>query len=75
MTDSTTPNGTQGDADAEARADGTAASHPGPSEGAQDGTAVVGADPDIATSPVDTDVDASPEGDVGQHDADGTAHA
>lgn len=75
MTDSTTPNGSQGDADAEARADGTAASHPGPSAGAADGTTVVGADPDIATSPAETDVDASPEGDVGEHDPDGTARA
>jgi hypothetical protein len=76
MTDSTTPNASQGDADAEARADGTASSsRPGPSEGAQDGTAVVGADPDIATPPAETDVDAAPEGDVGTHDPDGTARA
>lgn len=75
MTDSTTPDASHGDADAEARADGTAASHPGPSESAHDGTTVVGADPDIATAPAETDVDASPEGDVGKHDADGTARA
>lgn len=75
MTDSTTPSAAHGDADAEARADGTAASHPGPSEGATDGTAVVGADPDIATPPDETDVDAAPEGDVGSHDPDGTARA
>jgi hypothetical protein len=35
---------------------------PGPSEGAQDGTAVVGADPDIFTPPSETDVEAAPEG-------------
>ena len=73
MTDSTTASGSHGDADAEARADGT--SHPGPSAGAHDGTSVTGADPDIATSPAETDVDASPEGGVGAHDPDGTARA
>ena len=35
---------------------------PGPSEEADDGTAVIGADPDIATPPAETDVDAAPEG-------------
>ncbi|MEV7527706.1 hypothetical protein [Agrococcus sediminis] len=35
---------------------------PGPSADAQDGTAVIGADPDIATPPAETDVEAAPEG-------------
>ncbi|MCR8672087.1 hypothetical protein NWP09_13150, partial [Agrococcus sp. HG114] len=35
---------------------------PGPSRDAQDGTAVVGADPDIHTPAEETDVDAAPEG-------------
>ncbi|WP_072312913.1 hypothetical protein [Agrococcus sp. Marseille-P2731] len=51
---------------------------PGPSEHADDGTTVIGADPDMATDPADTDVEASPEGgtedqrasDVGDHGAD-----
>jgi|GEM_PF-2674337 len=47
-------------------------SHPGPSEDAHDGTAVIGADPDIATAPAETDVDAAPEGDAS--DDQGTSH-
>ncbi|GEK79656.1 hypothetical protein [Agrococcus baldri] len=39
-----------------------AAGEPGPSAGADDGTTVVGADPDLATPPAETDVDAAPEG-------------
>lgn len=35
---------------------------PGPSEAAEDGTTVIGADPDLATPPAETDVDAAPEG-------------
>jgi hypothetical protein len=56
-------------ADADARAayapngDGVS----GPSDQAVDGTAVIGADPDIATAPAETDVDAAPEGGVNEH--------
>ncbi len=39
-----------------------AGERPGPSDDAQDGTAVIGADPDFATDPAETDVDAAPEG-------------
>ena len=35
---------------------------PGPDEDAVDGTAVIGADPDISTPPAETDVEAAPEG-------------
>ncbi|WP_413316634.1 hypothetical protein AA0Z99_08330 [Agrococcus sp. 1P02AA] len=38
---------------------------PGPSEHADDGTAVIGADPDMTTDPAETDVEASPEGGTG----------
>ncbi len=63
MTDSTTPNASQGDADAEARADGAASgSHPGPSAGAQDGTEATGSDPDIATEALEAETDAAPDG-------------
>ncbi|WP_405217024.1 hypothetical protein [Agrococcus sp. Ld7] len=45
---------------------------PGPSEGAEDGTTVIGADPDLATPPDQTDVEAAPSRGVAQHgDADG----
>ncbi len=73
MTDSTTASGSHGDADAEAHADGHLA--PRPERRRAGRHAVTGADPDIATSPAETDVDASPEGDVGAHDPDGTARA
>ncbi|SDS36422.1 hypothetical protein [Agrococcus carbonis] len=38
------------------------ADRPTASDGAEDGTTVIGADPDLATDPADTDVDAAPEG-------------
>jgi hypothetical protein len=38
------------------------ADRPTASDGAEDGTAVIGADPDLATDPSETDVDAAPEG-------------
>ncbi|WP_347754279.1 hypothetical protein [Agrococcus sp. ProA11] len=41
-----------------------AAERPGPSEAADDGTTVIGADPDLATPPAETDVEAAPSGDV-----------
>ena len=37
---------------------------PGPSDDAEDGTSVIGADPDLATDPAETDVEAAPEGGV-----------
>lgn len=40
---------------------------PGPSEDADDGTTVIGADPDLATPPSETDVEAAPSRDVGDH--------
>lgn len=53
---------------AAAAAAGEAAQHPadrpGPSAAAQDGTTVIGADPDFSTRPSETDVDAAPEGGV-----------
>ncbi|QUW19784.1 hypothetical protein [Agrococcus sp. Marseille-Q4369] len=51
-------------------ADAGAGYRPGPSEDAQDGTAVIGADPDIHTPADETDVEAAPEGradDAAQH--------
>lgn len=40
---------------------------PGPSEGADDGTTVIGADPDLSTPPEETEVEAAPSADVGEH--------
>lgn len=40
---------------------------PGPSEGADDGTTVIGADPDLSTPPDETEVQAAPSTDVGEH--------
>ncbi|WP_306232018.1 hypothetical protein [Agrococcus beijingensis] len=48
-----------------------AGDRPGPSDVAVDGTTVVGADPDIATDPAETDVDAAPEGGVDDDRTDG----
>lgn len=38
------------------------ADRPDASEGADDGTTVIGADPDLATPPAETDIEAAPEG-------------
>ncbi|SFR99770.1 hypothetical protein SAMN04487783_0385 [Agrococcus baldri] len=38
------------------------ADRPGPSDAAENGTTVIGADPDLATPPAETDVNAAPEG-------------
>lgn len=63
MTDSTTPSGSHGDATPEPD---DVTSHPGPSAGAQDGTTGTGTDPDIATTPIDSD---------DERDADGAARS
>ena len=53
----------------------TADDRPGASDGAQDGTTVVGADPDLATPPSETDVDAAPEGGAeGDHGTEDDPH-